>query len=43
MLTAIIRASLTNRTLVVFAALLLMAVGGYVATTMPIGIYTGSV
>ena len=39
MLDAIIRGSLTNRTLVVFAALLLMAVGGYVATTMPVDVF----
>ena len=39
MLNAIIRGALTNRTLVVFAALLLMAVGGYVATTMPVDVF----
>src|SRR4051812_1865408 len=39
MLNAIIRGSLTNRTLVVFAAVLLMAVGGYVATTMPVDVF----
>src|SRR5215210_1792887 len=39
MLNAIIRLSLTNRTLIVFAAVLLMAVGGYVATTMPVDVF----
>src|SRR5215210_7706235 len=39
MLNAIIRLSLTNRALVVFAAVLLMAVGAYVATTMPVDVF----
>ena len=39
MLNAVIRGSLTNRVLVIFAALLLMGVGGYVAATMPVDVF----
>ena len=39
MLNSLIRGSLTNRALVVFAAVLLLAVGGYVTATMPVDVF----